>query len=88
MNIHYKALAFALLFAPAVAMSGDIDPNDFLYGVNSNNTTAEEMAGSHEKNMDSSMDDINKTIEKQPTAAGGKASEAKDVYGLPIHSAW
>lgn len=75
MNTQFKALTFALLFIPAVAMATeDFKPGDWLYDIYSGAYLEESRA-----NSDVAMD-VNKTIEQEPTAAGARA----DYTDFPI----
>lgn len=66
MNIKYKAITFAILFTPFTAIaSEDFQPGDWLHDIYSGvHMTKGTM------NNDVAIDDINKTIEAMPTAAG------------------
>lgn len=76
MNIQYKAITFALLFTPAIAMaSEDHVAGDWLHDVYSGAFMEQSRA-----NSDVAMD-INKTIEQEPTAAG----LSDDIHILPVN---
>ena len=84
MAIQYKALAFALLFAPAVVVAGNSEVGDLTPELFSLETT-DEMKTTEMM----SMDEINKEIEEQPTAAGAKMEDQlQDPYGNQVHSNW
>ncbi|MCP4596458.1 hypothetical protein [Neptuniibacter sp.] len=85
MAIQYKALAFALLFAPAVVVAGNSEFGELTPELFSLETVTDEMKTTEMM----SMDEINKELEEQPTAAGGKMEDVlQDPYGNQVHSNW